>query len=133
MHLIRRPFRLPWRCASAIRSASLDAACPGLHRKPLDATIRQILSPYCPGSRQGDNQHNDDAICTHFAGHFDGHHDVPVLYRGFVAFIKATKCHHRASTRSDVTNRIRQCRLLWTFHRKKELQLTCLPRITIGV
>jgi hypothetical protein len=50
-------------------------------RKSLDAAIGQLLAPYCPGGRQGDSKQNDDATCTHFAGHFDGRGDVAVLYR----------------------------------------------------
>jgi hypothetical protein len=58
-----------------------DAACPGLHRKPLDAAIGRLLTPYRPGGCQGDNQLNDYVTCTHFVGHFDGHRDEAVLYR----------------------------------------------------
>jgi len=47
----------------------------------LNATIGQLLAPYCPGGRQVDNQHNNYAKCTHFAGRFDGHSDAAVLYR----------------------------------------------------
>jgi hypothetical protein len=47
----------------------------------LDAAIRQLLAPYCPGSRQGDNQLNNDATCTHFVGRFDSQRDAVVLYR----------------------------------------------------
>ena len=54
-------------------------------------------------------------------------------WRKFVAFIKATKCHHRASTRSDSINWTHQRRLFWLFHREKGLELTCWPLITIGV
>ena len=50
-------------------------------QKPLDAAITQLLASYQPGSRQGNNLHNDNATCTHFAGHFDGHRDTAVLYR----------------------------------------------------
>ena len=53
--------------------------------------------------------------------------------RRFMAFIKATKRHHRTSTRSDIKKGTRQLRLFQTFHREKELLLTCWPRITIGV
>jgi len=53
----------------------------GFRPKQLDATIGQLLAPYRPGGRQGDDQHNNYAKCTHFAGHFDGHRDAPVLYR----------------------------------------------------
>ena len=83
MHLRHGPFRWPWLCASAIRSALPDAAWQGLHRKPLDAAIGQLPAPYLPGGRQGDNQlKNDYATCTHFdfVGHFDDHHDAAVLY-----------------------------------------------------
>ena len=41
----------------------------------------RLLALYCPGGRQGDNQHNDNATCTHFAGHFDGQRDAAVQYR----------------------------------------------------
>jgi hypothetical protein len=33
---------------------------------------------YYPGSRQGDNQQNNNAKCTHVAGRFDGHRNVAV-------------------------------------------------------
>ena len=67
MHLHRRPLHA--------------AAWLGLHRKPLDAAIGQILALYCPGGHQDDNQLNDDATCAHFVGRFDGHRDAAVLYR----------------------------------------------------
>ena len=54
-------------------------------------------------------------------------------WRRFVAFIKATKRHHRASTRSDIIKGTRQRRLFRLFHREIGLQLTCWPLITIGV
>ena len=37
-----------------------NAACPGLHWKPLDAAIGQLLAPYCPGGRQGTKQNNNN-------------------------------------------------------------------------
>jgi hypothetical protein len=43
----------------------------------------QLLTPYCPGGRQGDNQQNDDAKHTYFAGRFDGHRYAPVRYREY--------------------------------------------------
>ncbi len=61
--------------------ALTDAACPGLHQKPLGAAIRSLLNPYRPRGCQGDNQQNNDAKCTLFAGHVGGHRDVAVLYR----------------------------------------------------
>jgi hypothetical protein len=48
-----------------------------------------------------------------------------VQWRRFMAFIKATKRHHRTGTCSDSIKGTRQSRLFWTFHREKELQLTC--------
>ncbi len=60
MHLVCRPFRWPWRCAGAIQTALPNAACPGLHWKPLDATIGQLLATYCPSSRQGNRQTNNN-------------------------------------------------------------------------
>jgi hypothetical protein len=58
-----------------------NAAWPGLHQKPLIAAIGQLLALYRLGGRQGNNQHNKNAKCTHFAGRFDGHQDAAVLYR----------------------------------------------------
>ena len=59
MYLHRRPFWWPCRCIEAIRSASSDAAWPGLHRKPLHAAIGWLLTPYCPSGSQGNNQQNN--------------------------------------------------------------------------
>ena len=65
--------------------------------------------------------------CTHFADRFDR----ITRWRRFMAFIKATKRRHQASTRSDITNRTRQRQLILTFHCDKGLQLTCSwPLIT---
>ena len=108
MHLHRGPFLWPWWCAGAIRSTSPDAAWPGLH--PLDAVSGKLLAPYRPGGHQGNNQHNNDAACTHFAGCFDGRHNAAVLYREHRpmeevhGFHIATKRRHRVSTHSDITN-----------------------------
>ncbi len=60
MHLVRRPFRWPRRCAGAIQMASPNVVCPGLLRKPLDTGIGQLLAPYCPSSRQGNRQRNNN-------------------------------------------------------------------------
>ena len=64
-----------------IHAASPNAACPGLHWKPLDAAIGQLLAPYCLGGRQGNSKQNNNVLCTHFDGRFDGHRDAVVLYR----------------------------------------------------
>ncbi len=53
-----------------------------MSRAPLEATGRcHRVAPYRPGGRHGNNQQNNDAKCTLFAGLFDGHRDVAVLYR----------------------------------------------------
>ncbi len=107
MHLHHTPFQWPRECIGVIQCTSPNSAWPGLHWKPLDTAIGQLLAPYCPGGRQGNNQHNDDAKRTLFAGRFDGHRDARyntahiARWRRFVAFIKATKHHHWASTCSD--------------------------------
>jgi hypothetical protein len=61
--------------------ASTNAACLGQSRKPLDAAIGRLLSPYCPGSRWGNSKQNNNKKCTNFAGHFDGHGGASVGYR----------------------------------------------------
>jgi|LakMenEpi03Aug12_release.lakeMendotaPanAssembly.Ray.scaffolds.fasta_scaffold3642706_1 hypothetical protein len=70
-----------------------DTACPRLLWKPLDAAIGQLLAPYRPGSRHGNNQQNNDAKCTLFAGLFDGHRDVAVLYRAHRQMVEVCGFH----------------------------------------
>ncbi len=83
MHLCRWPFRWPCGGVEAVHAALPNAACPGPHWKPLDATIGRLLALYHFGSRQGNSKqnNNNNVICTHFDGHFDGHRDAAVLYR----------------------------------------------------
>jgi hypothetical protein len=64
MHLRRGPFQRPCGFAGAIQTALLDAACPGLLRKPLGAGIGQLLAPYCPSGRQGNRQTNNNQQMT---------------------------------------------------------------------
>jgi len=68
MYLCPGPFRWSLGRIEAIRSASPNAACPGLFWKPLDATIRRLLAPYCPSDRQGNSKQNNNVKCTDFAG-----------------------------------------------------------------
>jgi len=77
--------------AEANHVALPNAACPGLHRKPLDAAIRWLLAPYHPNGRHDNNQQNDDAKCSLFAESFDAHRNAITWWRRFVAFIKAPK------------------------------------------
>ena len=99
--------------AIAIHVASLDAAYPGLlHHKLLDAAIGQILAPYWPGGRQGNSKQNNDvyvsrstllavlmivAVRRYYTMHI-------ARWRKFMAFIKAMKRRHWASTRSNSIN-----------------------------
>jgi hypothetical protein len=50
------------------------------HDQGYTGSIGRLLAPYCPGGQQGDNQQNNDAKCTHFAGRFDGHRNAAVQY-----------------------------------------------------
>jgi hypothetical protein len=40
-------------CGSTTRGTSLNESHPGLHLKPLDATIGQVPAPYCTNDRHG--------------------------------------------------------------------------------
>ncbi len=139
MHIQRWPFRWPCRGVEVIHAASPNAACPGLHWKPLDAAIGQLLAPYPLGGRQGDSKQNNDVICTHLMAIL-----MAIVMRRYYtawisqwrrsrAFIWATKHCHQVSTRSDSINRTHQCRLFLGFHREKGIEFTCWPLITIGV
>ncbi len=48
---------------------------------PLEAIIGQLLAPYHPSGRQGNNQQTTIKQYTHFADHFDGHCNAAVQYR----------------------------------------------------
>ncbi len=65
----------------AIHVAPPDAACPGLHWKPLDAATVRLLALYCSHGRHGNSNQNNNVKCTHFADHFDGGGGAPELYR----------------------------------------------------
>ena len=117
-----RPFR--WSCRGAWKQITwhhpMQHVQVYLHRKPLDAAIGRLLTPYRPNCRHGDNQQNNHVKCTLFAGRFYGHHDATVLYRAHHlmeevrGFHKNTKRHHRASTLSDITNQTHHSRLILT-------------------
>ncbi len=64
MHLRRGPFWRPCGCAGAIQTASPNAACPGLLRKPLEAGIGRLLALYRPSGRQGNRQTNNNQQMT---------------------------------------------------------------------
>ena len=60
-----------------IAQCSMTSASP----EPPGAAIGGLIALYRLIGRQGDNQHNDNATCTHFAGRFYDHRAVAVLYR----------------------------------------------------
>ncbi len=108
--MVRRSFQSTWRCTGAIRSTSLDVACPaGLLRKPLDATIGQLLTPYCLSGRQGDNrkmtmQNTPPLLAISMVVLVRRYYTTHInRWRRLMAFLKATKRHHWASTCSDIT------------------------------
>jgi hypothetical protein len=88
-----------------------DAACPGLHRKPLDAAIGQLLTPYCPGGRRGDSKQNNNeknaptllailmavAMCRFNTAHI-------TQWRRSRASLEATGCCHLASIVANSSN-----------------------------
>ena len=83
MYLHREPFRWPWRCADAIRSAIAPSAAR--------ATINTMIMQNVP-----------NLLAVLMAIRMCRHYTVRIAqWRWFMAFIKATKHCHRASTRSD--------------------------------
>ena len=100
MYLRCGPFLWSWRCAGC--RYNTEHIAWWIMTRALDSAISWLLALYCPGGRHGDNKQNNDAECTHFAGHFNGHRSAAILYR-FMALLKATKRQHRTSTCSDIT------------------------------
>ncbi len=108
MCLHRRSFRWSCKGVEAKHVASPNPACPGLLQKPLDAAIRRLLAPYrAMETINKTTMQNEPSLLAflmaiamrwYYTAHIAG-------WWRFVAFIKATKRHHRASTRSDITNR----------------------------
>ena len=135
MYLRRGPFQWPWRCAGAIWSASPNASWPGLRRNPLDATIRRLLAPTRATIGSTIMKHVLTLLAVSVAIAMRRYYNARISqWRRFVAFIKATKRHHRTSTCSDIIKGTCQLQSFQTLsHREKELQLTCWPLITIGV
>jgi hypothetical protein len=56
MYLLCWQFQWPCKHMGARLLVSPNAACPGLHRKPLDAIIGQLLALYCPSGCQGNSK-----------------------------------------------------------------------------
>lgn len=58
-------FQWPCGCGSKMLGALPDGAHSGLHRKPLDAAIRQVPVPYRPGGCHGiDGGENKNMLKT---------------------------------------------------------------------
>ncbi len=135
MHLRHGPFRWPWRCVGAIRSTSPDAAYKGLiesHWTPPsgDYSLRIAQAATRATINATMMQHAPTLLAVLMAIAMRWYYTACIArWRRFMAFIKATKRHHRTSA----PNWTHQLRLFWTIHREKELHLACWPLITIGV
>ncbi len=123
MHLIRRLFQWPWRCAGAIQTASPDAACPRLLQKPLDAGIRWLLAPYCPSGRQGNRPHkqqsrNTPAMLAILMAMAMRRYVTACIaqWRRSRASLKAIGCRHWASIMPDNIHQTWPRRFFLCFH-----------------
>ena len=102
------------------------------NRKPLDATIGRLLAPYCLGRQPEQQQTKRGCKCVHcwpFWWPLQCTCNIPRAS----PFTKATKHRHRVSTHSNIKKGTHQLRLFRTFHREKELKLTCWPLLTMGL
>ena len=95
------------------------------------ATTRSVLPHQPPGRQSTQRWCNMYSLCWPFQWPLRCGGTIARIdrLRRFVAFNRATKRHHRTSTCSDIIKGTRQLRLFWTYHREKELQLTCWPLI----
>jgi hypothetical protein len=88
-----------------------NAAWPGrLHRKPLEAAIGQLLTPYRPSATRATinltmMQHVLTLLAISMAIAMRRYYTMHIArWRRFVAFIKATKHPHRTSTTPVVSD-----------------------------
>ena len=138
-HLVCRPSRWPCRCIRAMDVALFNVACPGLLRKPLDATIGRLLTPYCLGGNQGDNQQTYDKntptlLAISMAIAMCGYYTEGIAWwRRSRAFLKATKCRYPASTCSDIINRACLPMILGYISSSNHWKRAWVDLITIGV
>ena len=129
-------------CAEALKRYMRPIARCSMSRATPDATGRChrattcfILPHQLPGQQQTKQRCNMYSLWWLFwwPSQCGGTIACTAQWRRFMTFTKATKRHHRASTRSNSIDRTCQHRLFWKFHREKELQVTCWALITIGV
>ena len=115
-------------CSMTRASPEITGRCPGdcsLHVAPeaaratINTTMMQHITTLLANLKA-------IVMRRHYTAHI-------ARWRRFGAFIKATKHCHRVSTRSDITNRTHQRRLILSSHHEKGLQLTCWSLIKIGV
>ncbi len=111
MHLVRRPFRWPWWCAGAIQTASPNAACPGLLRKPTGrchrATTHYVLPQRPPGQQANKQQwtNTPKKVAILMAMVMRQYVTACIAqWRGSRASLEATGCHHWATIMSDNIN-----------------------------
>ena len=109
MHLRCWPFRWPWRCAGEIWSASPDAAWPGFTRSHWTPPSGDYLLRIAQAAARVTiismiMKHIPTLLAISMAIAMRRYYTKRIArWRRFVAFIKATKRHHRTSTRSDIT------------------------------
>ena len=132
MPLLCGPFCWPWWCAPMQH----DQGFTGSHWTPPlgDYSLRIAPAAARATANEMTIQHVPTLLAISMAVAMRWYNTAHISrWRRFVAFTKATKCHHWASTRSDIIKGTHQRRLFWLFHCEKGLQLTCWPLITIGV
>jgi len=72
------PFRRSSRCAGTTPPTSTDRGGPGLHAKPLDASIGRVFAPYRPGRTAGSYAKKKRQKSTILVGRFAGPVGAPV-------------------------------------------------------
>ncbi len=123
MHLCCWPFWWPRGCPWwAIQMALPNAACPGLPGKPMDATIGQLLTPYCPSGCQGNSKQNNDIkngpllLAISMAAVVHRYNIVRIAQLSWSrALVEATGCHHRASIAANRCIWSCICQFFWVF------------------
>ena len=111
MHLRCWPFRQLWRCDFAIQTASPNAACPVLYRKPLYAAIGDYPLRTAPAAARATAnkttiQNVSTLLTISMAMLVRRYYTARIpQWRRSRAFIKTTKGRRRASTHSDTINR----------------------------
>ena len=139
MYLLCRPFWWSRGRIEAIRSALPDSACPGLLQKPSGDYLVRIAPAAARASNNKMTMQNVPALLAILMAIAMRRCNTKCIawWRRFMAFIKAAKCCHQASTHSNSikadTAMTVVSFLTFHLHCEKELELTCWPLTTIRV